>query len=65
MKNLISTEMTGFAQEYTEDHVDVYMHISSPSTIIDDIRFPDDDGQKYSSYVPDFKENVDRLYSDA
>ena len=41
------------------------MHISSPSTIIDDIRFPDDDSQRYCSCIPDFKENVDRLYSDA
>ncbi len=44
-----------------------YKYVSSPSTIdiADDIRFPDDDGQKYCSYVPDFKDNDDRLFSDA
>ena len=29
------------------------------------IRFLDDDSQRYCCYIPDFKENVDRLYSDA
>ena len=50
------------------NHVDnMYKHESSPSTmnIADDIMFPDDDGQKYCSYVPNFKDNVERLFSDA